>query len=194
MKINISRFSFVAFALFAVTLGASAGKCKFNEFTIKKTSDKASPLMLRDLTIPAGANCVIAAVSYGANAHVKVFSGRMSQGTMQVLMGDGSVRSIQVQVGAPPMAPSSSQNNLKQMTLASIRFDELRIALIRAMGDGSVKEYKTVRLRGARMRDVERTAAGRPAPEGSALITYSGLEAASYIGAANGGIWKTTNF
>ena len=184
---QLNRIAIVACSLMAVTLGATAGKIKFNEFTIKKTTDKASPLMLRDLTVPTGANCVIAGINRGASPHVKVFSGRMSQGAVQVLMGDGSVRSIQVQVGAPPMAPTSSQNNLKQMTLASINFAELRIGLIRPMGAGKVQEYKTVRLLGARLTE-------RSSPPGSAVITFSGLEAAPYIGTANGGVWKTTNF
>ena len=185
--IQFNRIAIVACSLIAVTLGARAGKIKFNEFTIKKTTDKASPLLLRDLTVPTSANCVIAGINRGANPHVKVFSGRMSQGSMQVLMGDGSVRSIQVQVGNPPTVPTASQNNLKQMTLASINFDELRIGLIRPMGAGKVQEYMTIRLVNARLTE-------RSSPPGSALITFTGREAAPYIGTANGGVWKTTNF
>ena len=185
--IPLNRIAIVACGLAAVTLGATAGKIKFNEFTIKKTTDKASPLMLRDLTVPTGANCVIAGINRGASSHVKVFSGRMSQAYIQALMGDGSVRFIQVQTGTPPMAPSASQNNLKQMTLAAINFSELRVGLIRPMGAGKVQEYKTVRLLGARMTE-------KSSPPGSALITFTGLEAAPYIGTANGGVWKTTNF
>jgi hypothetical protein len=184
---NLNKIAFVACCLAATSFGIGAGKVKFNEFTIKKTTDSASPMLYQDVFIPANANCVLAGISPGARphvkvidgtrtsfTHVKVFSGQMSRGSMQVLMGDGSVRSLSVQIGDPPTARSASQNNLKQMSLAAINFADLGVSLLKPVG-GKMQEYRSLLLHGVKVKATDRMD-GKPAPEGTVEISYTGLE------------------
>jgi len=50
----------------SATAGAGAGKIKFNEFTIKRTTDKASPLFFRNCCVGAHYESVTIAMRKGA--------------------------------------------------------------------------------------------------------------------------------
>lgn len=190
-----NRIALVASLVAAATLvaGQGGGKVKFNEFTIKKTTGNASyggaHVLYQDIFIPANANSVIVAAGPGGGPHVKVFSGQLSRPGVGILKSQdggktwsGQTKSIDILLLEPPTSPTASQNNLKQMSLASINFSDTRITLLTHMADGSVREARTVRLKGVK---------ARAGSKGTLTLSFTGLEAVPTI--QSSGVWFLKN-
>jgi hypothetical protein len=155
----------------------------------------------RDFSIAPGEDVIVAA-GVGSGPHIKVFSGNSGAGTLILL------RRLAHPYGVRASAPKLSEivvtkfaggaESKKTMKLSSIGIPQtIRISFLRPAGPGKVQEYETYILEGVEAKKSKPAKKGgsndvRPS-ETISLNFAKATRTTTYIGTANGGVWKTTN-